>query len=105
MRLNPWGPPRRWFAALVVACAALASGCKATCQEVCAKLVECDGLPTERMSADECEESCKAEADLYDGWADIQKQDAFQAELDCLSGATCEDIAAGVCYDDSIWSF
>lgn len=91
--------------AVALACVLAASGCKATCADVCAKVVDCDGLPTERMSADECEESCRAESELYDAWADIQKQDAFQAELDCLAASSCEDIAAGVCYDESIWGF
>ena len=81
------------------------AGCKATCADVCDRLVECYGLPTERMSSAECEDSCKSQSTLYDGWTDIQKQDALQAELDCLNEAACDDIAAGVCYDDAIWSY
>ena len=83
----------------------MSSGCKATCADVCDRLVDCDGLPTERMSSAECEDSCRSETALYDGWTDVQKQDALQSELDCLNEASCDDVAAGVCYDDSIWSF
>jgi len=90
---------------LLIAVACGLTGCSATCTDVCARVVECEGLPTQRMSTDECEEACRSEQDLYDGWADIQKLDAFQAELDCLNASSCDDIGAGVCYDDSIWSF
>ena len=82
-----------------------AAGCKATCADVCDQIVDCDGLPTARMSSAECEESCKSQSDQYDGWADGQKQDALQDELDCLSDSTCDDIAAGVCYNEAIWNF
>ena len=90
---------------LLIALACGLTGCDASCADVCAHVVECDGLPTQRMSTDECEEACRSEQDLYDGWADIQKFDAFQAELDCLNASTCDAIGAGVCYDESIWSF
>ncbi len=88
-----------WALALMI------GGCKATCADVCDQVVACDGLPTERVSSSECEDSCKSQTTLYEHWGDVQKQDALQTELDCLQGATCEDIAAGTCYDDTIWSF
>lgn len=91
-----------WFAVLA---GMFGAGCKSTCQDVCDKLVECDGLPTDRMSSAECEDSCKSQAALYDDWADVQKQDALQAELDCLGDATCDDVAAGTCYDEAIWDY
>lgn len=90
-----------WFAVL----AGGLVGCRSTCQDVCDKLVECDGLPTDRMSSAECEDSCKSQAALYDDWADVQKQDALQAELDCLGDATCDEVAAGTCYDEAIWDY
>ena len=91
-------------AALALFCLVLA-GCGATCEQVCDHIVACEELPTERMSSAECEASCREQKDLYDRWADIQKQDALQAELDCLRDAPCEDIAVGVCYDPAIWSY
>lgn len=81
------------------------TGCHATCANVCEKLVECDGLPTQRMPNEECAEACVDQEELYDRWADVQKQDALTAQLDCLRDSTCEDIAQGVCYDEYIWSW
>lgn len=96
----------RWLPlAGLILLSTLGSGCKATCADVCDKLVDCDGLPTQRMSSAECEESCKQQSELYDDWADVQKQDAFQAELDCLRDETCEDIAADACYDETTWAY
>lgn len=105
MRQPPISPTSALVLPVIAALLALAPGCKATCEDVCDRMVECDGLPTERMSSAECEESCKSQTTLYEGWTDIQKQDALQSELDCLDGASCEDIAAGVCYDEDIWSY
>ncbi len=96
----------RWLpVAGLILLSSLGGGCKASCADVCDKLVDCDGLPTQRMSSAECEESCKQESELYDSWGDVQKQDAFQAELDCLRDETCEDIAADTCYDETTWAY
>ncbi|GDX82690.1 hypothetical protein LBMAG42_45010 [Deltaproteobacteria bacterium] len=80
-------------------------GCTPTCDEVCDKLVACENEGTERMSSDECKESCTAQHDLYDEWTDTQKRDAFDAELSCLYESECSDIEAGVCYEAEVWGF
>lgn len=83
-----------------------ASGCTPTCERVCTRLVEdCGDLGTERMATYECEENCAQQRDLYERWTDTQKQDAFDAQLSCLVDATCDEIAAGVCYDEEVWSY
>ena len=72
---------------------------------MCKKLVACENEGTERMSSDECKESCQQQQDLYAGWTDGEKQDAFDAELSCLYTSECADVADGVCYDEEVWSF
>lgn len=85
--------------------AALLAGCTPTCEQVCRKLVECDGLSTTGMSWYECELSCRAQEDLYQRWEDAEKQDAFDEELRCLQESTCAAVADGACYDPTIWGF
>lgn len=80
-------------------------GCTPTCDEVCSKLVECENEGTERMSADECSESCTAQQALYATWTDTVKRQAFDDELTCLYNAECSNIADGECYDDEVWSY
>ena len=90
---------------LLLVLAALA-GCTPTCDQVCDKLIACENPGTERMSSAECKESCDDQrALLNEDWSDIQKRDAFDAELTCLYESECADVADGVCYDATIWSF
>lgn len=91
--------------ALATLLLAALGGCTPTCEQVCDKLIGCDGLHTERMSSAECEESCKAQQDLYGEWTDEELRDAFDAELECLHEAECADIADDVCYDERVWSY
>ncbi len=72
---------------------------------MCTKLVECENPGTERMTAEECAESCRAQEQLYATWDDTQLRDAFDEEKSCVDESTCEALAEGVCYDPEIWSF
>lgn len=83
----------------------LLSGCTPTCQDVCTKLVACDGLSTERMTEGECDEQCTLQQTRYETWDDSQKRDAFDDELTCLYSSTCDEVADGVCYDEEVFSF
>ena len=80
-------------------------GCTPTCEQVCDKVVECGNEGTERMTAFECQESCEAQQDLLDRWTDVEKREAFDAELRCLRDEECDAIAGGACYDAEVWSF
>jgi hypothetical protein len=67
---------------------------------------ECGDLGTERETAYDCQLQCEDQHDLYwKTWTDPDKRDAFRAELTCLNGSTCDEIAAGACYDPEVWSF
>lgn len=81
------------------------AGCEPTCEDVCEKLVDCENAGTERMSAEECKESCQDQETLYDRWTDTQLRDAFVAEKQCIDASTCDELAAGVCYDEDLWSY
>lgn len=80
-------------------------GCTPSCQDVCRKLVECEDLQTSRMSALECQEQCTLQDNRYSSWDDTVKRDAFDDELTCLYDASCEEVAAGACYDEEVYSF
>ena len=89
----------------MVLAVALLAGCEPTCEEVCDKLLACDGIGTERVSAAECEEQCNEQQELYATWTDTQRRATFQDHLSCLSDSECADIGVGVCYDEDVFSF
>jgi hypothetical protein len=95
--------PRTSVLLLVLTSAAW--GCTPTCGDVCDHVVACENEGTERMSSVECEEQCLQQKALYADWSDGVKRDAFEDELSCLNGASCDDIAEGVCYDPVVWSY
>ncbi len=83
----------------------LLGGCEPSCEQVCVKLVECEEPGTERMNATECEEQCLMQKETYAVWSDVQLRDAFDAELACIYDSACEDVTAGVCYDEEVYTF
>ncbi|MDP2312308.1 MAG: hypothetical protein Q8P41_05340 [Pseudomonadota bacterium] len=72
---------------------------------MCEKLVECDDVGTERISATECADQCNEQKLLYARWSDTQLREAFDDELECIYDATCDEVAEGVCYNEDVWSF
>ena len=80
-------------------------GCTPTCEDACDQLVGCENPGTELLAADECRESCERQRDLYQHWGNEGLQDAFDASLNCYMDSSCDDIAAGVCYDRDIWMY
>ncbi len=83
----------------------LLSGCTPTCEEVCVRLVDECGSGTELINTDECQESCQDQRDLYQKWDDGGLRDDFDASLECYRDSSCEDISAGACYNQDIWTF
>ncbi len=80
-----------------------ASSCSPACEQVCDKLVACDGLSTERQTVAECTETCQTQQELYQRWSDTELRADFDAQLSCLNDAACEQIAAGECYDADLY--
>ena len=98
----------RFFFAFVATAATIAPftvACTPSCKDVCDKLVACENEGTERMSSAECAEQCTTQHELYASWTDGQKRDAFDDELTCLYGSSCDDVAANVCYDERVWTY
>ena len=83
----------------------LLGGCTPTCEEVCERLVDECGAGTERLNSDECQESCQSQRDLYQRWEDEGLRDAFDASLECYRDTACDEIAAGACYEQAVWTF
>ncbi len=92
----------RRFSALVLVAVTL-SACAPTCEQVCRKARECH--VTDRLFQHECEESCTRQRALYDEWEDEALQEAFAAHRRCIAQATCEELEAGVCYDEALFPF
>lgn len=94
---------RLWFVAAVVV-SSFVAGCEPTCAQSCRKVIACD-LESERVVQDECEASCVFQERDYERWEDEVKQDALSDHKRCLARESCDDIAAGVCYDPEIFLY
>lgn len=79
--------------------------CGPTCERTCEKILRCDNLSSERVSVEECQESCSRQQVLYELWEDEVKQEAFDDHKRCLVGSSCDEIADGVCYDEELFIF
>ena len=94
---------RAWLVG-AVALGCFATGCEPSCAQSCRKVIACD-LESQRVVQDECEASCVFQERLYEDWEDEAKQDAFADHKRCLARESCDDIVAGVCYDEQIFLF
>jgi hypothetical protein len=95
------------FAALffVLVLSGALTSCKSSCSQACEKLLSCQEIENSRVSEDECESSCNAQESQYEVWDDVEKQDRFDQERQCIVDSTCADIADGACYDDELFPF
>jgi hypothetical protein len=80
------------------------AGCEPTCAQSCRKVIGCD-LESQRVVQDECEAACVFQERLYDDWEDDTKQAAFSDHKRCLARRSCDEIAAGDCYDPEIFLY
>ena len=78
--------------------------CTPTCEQVCEKLTDCEGLDSITSEKD-CQSACTAQELLYEDWEDEEKRMAFEELKICIGENTCGDIVEGVCYDDSVFIF
>lgn len=81
------------------------TACTPTCEQVCTKILTCedDGLNTPMMNLDECTSSCAAQSNWYEDNEKVEQQDAFDELKSCISDETCEDLQAGVCYNEDVY--
>lgn len=90
---------------LVALLPVLALGCHPTCKKVCKTLLACEEVESSRINQEECEESCERQEALYEKeWEDTVLLDAFYAQNSCIVDSSCEEVAAGACYDPSLYS-
>lgn len=85
----------------LVALLALA-GCHATCEQACDHLMQCTEVVSDLQYPEECAETCLIQEDQYRNWDAPELEARFEAHRDCLKDSTCEDIAAGACYDEEL---
>jgi len=88
---------------LLALVAALATACEPTCKQTCKKLIDCDSVDTPRQGLNECQAACEVQGRLYDDWGDTQKRAAFADMKRCITDSQCDDIDAGVCYDEDLY--
>ena len=79
------------------------AACGSPCERTCDKVLACEGLSSDRVSEQDCEESCKRQEILYELWEDEQKIEAFEEHKRCLISSSCDEIADGVCYDEELF--
>lgn len=90
--------------ALLAALIALSTACKPSCDQVCTKVVECGGTP--QLTVDACKLQCDAQDTLiHSDWQDAALEERFNAHKRCVLQATCDDLDAGVCYDEDLFGF
>lgn len=80
------------------------AGCAPGCERTCKKVLKCEGLDADRVALEECETSCQTQLIMYDGWRDEDAlEQAFTRHRRCIGTSTCEEIAAGECYEDRLF--
>lgn len=89
------------------AVAALASlpllACAPDCDTLCGKLERC-GLDAD-VSQLECRTTCERQITQLDDDTDDAVADAFRDHRACLGNHSCDEIAAGVCYDPLLFPY
>lgn len=83
------------------------TGCTPTCEQSCHKLLDCELSDSPRTAQKECQDQCESQQLLYDGWLDDPEDKAtlLEEQRKCIGASTCEEIDAGVCYDEALSSF
>ncbi len=96
----------RWaVSGLGLAVILLSSACTPTCRETCKKLLACEDLDSERVALDACDDSCGDLDAQYEDWEDESLIEALDEHKKCVGSSTCEEIGAGVCFDEALFVF
>lgn len=98
---------RKFLATLGAVVALGSQACAPTCAQTCNKLDRCDLLA--EVPEGYCETSCSVQISDYTGLERDEKQDelvdAFNDQRRCIASSTCDDLADGVCYDETLFPF
>jgi len=81
--------------------------CTPTCEQTCSKILSCEeeGISAPEMNQRECENSCAAQANLYENEEDQVLEEAFDELKSCITEQSCQDLAEGVCYDPDLFAW
>jgi hypothetical protein len=79
--------------------------CSPDCDRTCQKLLTCDELEAPEMGEEECVSACNAQVNLYEDEEDEATQNALDDYKSCVIDSTCDELAAGVCYNEDIYSW
>lgn len=80
-----------------------AGGCAPACGTLCDKLDGCDLRA--QVDRQECIDACDRQLGDLTAREDTDGLEAFDAQRTCLGASTCEEIAEGVCWDDTLGPF
>ena len=71
---------------------------------MCAKLRSCAGVDVGIANQLDCTNACLQQQEAIPEDDDTQSV-AFTEYKECVSNQTCEDVSAGVCYDENLYSW
>jgi len=77
--------------------------CAPTCERTCKKILSCENIDAPSMNIDECTSACSAQQNVYEGWDDAQKIEAFDDLKSCIVAEECDTVADGFCYDEDVY--
>lgn len=80
------------------------TACEPTCKRTCRSLIACD-LQSDRVTLDECEAACVFQERQYEDAEQDALRDRLAEHKRCVNRESCDDLAAGVCYDPDVFSF
>lgn len=86
----------------------LLAACTPTCEQSCRKLLSCELDESPRTALEECQGACESQERLYESWEDDDpdnKVDRLHQQRQCIRAATCDEIAAGACFDPFLDAF
>ena len=105
---HPCGKPQRELGLrplLLITMVVATTGCEPSSEQTCETLLACEETHTDRVALDDCTASCLVQQRLYDEWEDIELQDSFTDYKFCIAEESCEEIAAGACYNADLYSW
>jgi hypothetical protein len=95
--------PRRPTVLAVALLCGVQAACAPDCDALCGKLERC-GLDGD-VPRLECRTTCERQITQVDDDTDDATADALRAHRVCLGSHSCDEIAAGVCYDPLLFPY
>ncbi len=90
--------------------AVLLAGCEPSCSQTCNQALKCDVI-SQGVTKQECVDSCTRQEVELEVWVEEELdgaqelQLAFDEHRSCVVQATCDELVAGECYNEELFSF